>query len=834
MTLQLLQFKPGIVKDITEYSAGKNGPFWVDGNLVRFKNGYPQKIGGWEKEQINALNADGSITSTETTIQGIARKQVFWRAPTDGEDRIAVGTHNHLYIVENGALYDITPLRDSTDQATATSEALDNSETGIDVVSVTGLKTAGSIIIGTEIISYTGISSLTLTGCTRGASSTTAAAHDSGAVVTQVLIGPIATVDESTTLTITDSGHGAFAGDFVVFRGAVAAGGITAESLNRRAGYEIVTVTTNTFTIVAPNAATSTVSAGGGNAVAIDYLIGNAAGLGSQTSAPALGWGIGGWGGSTWGTARSAGSSDISLENSSWDLDLWGEDLIATVRNGAIYYWDTSGGIGNRASLVSEESGATSVPAIARTATISFPDRHFIVGGGTEYGGSGNFDPMLVRWSNQEDFTVFAPTALNTAGDQRLQIGTEIITMVSSREETIISTDEAIYGMTFVGAPFIFSFRLLATNAGAAGLNTMLNIDGTMYWMGKRNFFMYNGVVKEIECPVQHYVFNRMQENYIDKTVVGHNKRFKEVTWFYVSNDVEFDIVLNDSSDPWTILRTNPFYSTPSIQVGDYVDIQNSAGLFWCGTSPQGNVNTFARAKVVKRTSDTVFTVLLETSDPTFGDRTAFAVPPSLFATVKAAKYNGNTETATFLGSITSVTAGVNGSASGFSDNPEPDSYVTFNYAHNIWTVGTMDRTCWSDSFGVREVPFAFDIDGYLYNHETGNSADGGDMYSYVESSPREITQNGERLYMVDKIIPDAIVGDDTSLSVTLKTKKYPNDTSSAPKGPYTIASDGTLSNKVSIRAKGRQMSMIVQSTGSTDEWTMGDFRFNAKEDSLR
>ena len=221
----------------------------------------------------------GSITSTETTIQGIARKQVFWRAPTDGEDRIAVGTHNHLYIVENGALYDITPLRDSTDQATATSEALDNSETGIDVVSVTGLKTAGSIIIGTEIISYTGISSLTLTGCTRGASSTTAAAHDSGAVVTQVLIGPIATVDESTTLTITDSGHGAFAGDFVVFRGAVAAGGITAESLNRRAGYEIVTVTTNTFTIVAPNAATSTVSAGGGNAVAIDYLIGNAAGL---------------------------------------------------------------------------------------------------------------------------------------------------------------------------------------------------------------------------------------------------------------------------------------------------------------------------------------------------------------------------------------------------------------------------------------------------------------------------------------------------------------------------------------------------------------------------
>ena len=205
MPLQLLQFKPGIVKDITEYSAGKNGPFWVDGNLVRFKNGYPTKIGGWEKDIINSLDSAGTITSTEATLQGIARKMVFWRSITDGEDRIAVGTHNHLYIVENGALYDITPLRDSTNAATTTTEALDNSETGIDLLSVVGFKTAGVIIIGSEIITYTGISSLTLTGCTRGTNSTSAAAHDSGAAVTQVLIAPIATADESTVITITAS-----------------------------------------------------------------------------------------------------------------------------------------------------------------------------------------------------------------------------------------------------------------------------------------------------------------------------------------------------------------------------------------------------------------------------------------------------------------------------------------------------------------------------------------------------------------------------------------------------------------------------------------------------
>jgi len=707
MTLQLLQFKPGIVKDITEYSAGKNGPFWVDGNLVRFKNGYPTKIGGWVNDPLLKLNSAGTITSDTTSLQGIARKMVFWRSNSDGEDRIGVGTHNHLYIVENGALYDITPLRDSTDQATATSEALDNSETAIDVVSVTGLKTAGSVIIGTEIISYTGISTLTLTGCTRGASSTTAAAHDSGVVVTQVLIAPIATVDESATLTITDSGHGAKVGDFVVFRGAVAVGGITAENINRQAGYQITAVATNTFTITSPTDATSTVSAGGGNAIAIDYLIGNAAGLGSQSASPALGWGAGSWGESTWGTPRAESSADVSLENSSWNLNLWGEDLIAAIRNGAIYYWDTSGGIGNRASLVSTIADAAGVPSIVRTTTISFPDRHFIAGGCQEYavGGGGDVDPMLVRWSNQEDFTVFGPTALNTAGDQRLQIGTKIVAMVSSREETIISTDEAIYGMTFVGAPFIFSFRLLATDSGAAGLNTMINIDGDVYWMGRRNFFSYNGVVKELVCPVQYFVFDRMQTNFIDKTVVGHNKKFKEITWFYVSTS-------------------------------------NSAGTI----------------------------------------------------------------------------------------NPEPDSYVTYNYIENAWSIGTMDRTVWSDSFGARDVPFAFDPDGLLYNHETGTSDNGSAMSSYIESSPREITQNGENLFMVDRVIPDVTMTSDTNLYFNLNSRKYPNATE-VVKGPFTITS---TTQKVSTRAKGRQIAMKIYSTGTTDEWSIGDFRINAREDSLR
>ena len=637
MPLQLLKYNPGVVKDITEYAAGKNGPFWVDSDLVRFKNGYPEKLGGWQKDVLYGLDTSGEITSTETTIEGIARRMLYWRASVDGVDRLAVGTHNHLLIIQNNAVYDITPLR-------KTSSALSN---------------------------------------------------------------PIATTNTSTTVTITDTAHGALTDDWVVFSGASNTGGITADTFAYYYGYQITRIDADSYTIVVPTAATSTVAAGGGT-VTIKYLIGVEDGLGVQSAAPALGWGVGGWGNEAWGTPRSASESNISLDNSSWNLSLWGEDLLATVRGGEIYYWDTSSNVTSRAVLASSLSGAESIPYVVRVSTVSFPDRHFIAGGCETYvagGATGPVDNMLVRWSSQEEFIKFAPTAINTAGDQRLEIGTKIVAMIPAREETIISTDEAIYGMTFVGGDFVFSFRLLATDSGAAGLNTMISIDGDVYWMGKRNFFKYDGIVNELPCPVQYYVSDRLQSSFIEKTTVGHNKEFKEITWFYVATD-------------------------------------NTAGTV----------------------------------------------------------------------------------------NPEPDSYVTYNYEENAWTVGTMDRTVWSDSFGAKVVPFAFDPDGYLYDHETGTSANGAAMNSYIEGSPREISQNGETLYMVDQVIPDVTMTPDTSLSLYMNTRKFPNATE-VTKGPFTITSS---TEKLSTRAKGRQISMKFQSTGIDDDWTLGDFRVNSRPDGLR
>jgi len=633
MPYQLMQIKPGIVKDITQYSAGKNGPYWIDGNLVRFNNGYAEKIGGWLKDAYTRVDAAGTVTATETTFEGIARNMVSWRAITDGEDRIAIGTHNHLYILENNALYDITPLRKTTSNLT----------------------------------------------------------------------NPLKTTDETTTIVVTDNSHGASNGDWVVINSAAAIGGVTAAQLNQSEGYQITYINANTYSITVSSAATSTVAAGGGTTIDISYLIGVAAGLGQQSGDPALGWGTGSWGGSTWGTARSTDTSDVKLTNSQWSLVLWGEDLVATVRGGAIYYYDTSSA--GRAVLVSGLAGATSVPTTTSVSIISFPDRHLLSLGADPISSSGNIDPMQVRWSTQEDFTIWQPTATNTAGDQRLEVGTKIVGAVSAKDETFIATDEAVYGMSFIGPPFIFSFRLLATNCGAAGKNVLLSVDNRVYWMGKSNFFLYDGTVKEIPCPIQHFVFDRMQTDYIEKTVVGHNKSFNEVIWFYVSND-------------------------------------NTAG----------------------------------------------------------------------------------------TANPEPDSYVAFNYQDLAWSIGTLNRTVWSDAFGVRNVPFAFDETGILYNHETGTSDNGSDMNSYVESSAMEISQGGDSLYMVDKVIPDLTASDDTNLYLTLKTRKYPNSPD-IDKGTFTVTNETT---KVSTRARARQMTMKLESTGINDDWQLGDFRINTRQDGLR
>ena len=805
MTLQLLQFNAGIVKDISEYTAGKNGPFWVDGNLVRFEDGYPAKIGGWEKNDLVGRKVDGTPSDIAENPKGIGRKMLFWRALSDSKDRIVLGTSSHLYIIQDSAIYDITPLRKTTNNLTS----------------------------------------------------------------------PLATTSGSTTVTVTDSGHGAKTGDFVVIESATATGGIAADDLNRMSGYQITLVDANSYTITVDSAATSTVTSGGGTSLDVKYLIGKDAGLGTASAAPALGWGIDGWGNDGWGDPAPVSTTSVVLENSSWHINLWGEDVLAGVRNYALYYWDTSVGPATRAALISSLGGADGVPAKARVTTVSFPDRHYVCGGATPLAG-GATDEMLVRWSNQEDYAVWTPTATNTAGDQRLQIGSKIISMISTREETLISTDEAIYGMTFVGGDFVFSFRLLSVGSASAGLNAMINVDGSVYWMGEQNFYIYDGAVKEIPCPVQQYVFNRIYSQYKDKVVAGHNKKYKEVSWYYPSKNRKFSITLGGSQfiDPNASGNVNllekkdcgivwPFPGTDSFQVGDQVWISTDN----IGTSIFSSFSTNtvgARAIITKTeyklTGNAAYTLLTQVIEVEIDPMDYNTQTENIIQSTTNWKFIWKQAYSDFMKTV--LTDFLEQSTTGWFQiktpitavteltdvaNPENNNYVTYNYEQNVWTLGNMGRSCWLDSFGARDKPFAFESDGVLYNHETGTTDNGDPMNCYIESSPQELTANGNEMQLIDRIIPDVRISENTSLDLYLKASKYPfslptpNGVKTGDislKGPlnvsYSNTSDFTSIDKVSTRIRGRQVSLKIQSNGSEDQWATGTFRINTKQDGIR
>ena len=805
MPLQLLQFNAGVVKDITEYTAGKNGPFWVDSNLVRFQDGLPAKVGGWAKEQTFGRKVDGSPSSVEELPKGVGRKMLFWRALSDGKDRIVLGTHSHLYIIQDGALYDITPLRKTTNN----------------------------------------------------------------------LSNPLATTNGSTTVTITDNSHGAKTGDFVVLESATATGGIAADDLNRMSGYQITLVDSNSYTITVDSAATSTVSSGGGTSLDVLYLKGLDHGLGTQSASPALGWGIGTWGRDGWGDPATVSSTTVVLENSSWHINLWGEDVLAGIRNDGLYYWDTSGGPASRAVLISSLGGASDVPTEARTAIVSFPDRHYVCGGCNTLGSS-TMDEMLVRWSTQEDYTVWTPKATNTSGDQRLQVGSKIISMISTREETLISTDEAIYGMTFVGGDFVFSFRLLSVGSASAGLNSMVNVDSVVYWMGTDNFYIYDGSVKELPCAVQQYVFNRIDPVYKDKVTTGHNKKFKEISWFYPSRNRRYRIVLANPNFflcatpgdiPTLIPQKNllssencgitwPFPGTREWRVGDQIWISTSIGSANQNTtsvfSSFSKNNMGARAFITKVIDQNNLEVELDPIDYITKSFSSIAPTDKWYNIRKQAYDTFMAGFASFLGESTTgwfETSSIISSVTELTDtaNPENDSYVTYNYEQKIWTVGNMGRSVWLDSFGARKTPFAFESDGVLYNHEVGNSADGDPMNCFIESSPQELTADGNDVQMIDRVIPDVRISENTTLEVFLKTNKYPfslptpNGVKTGDvsiKGPLSISyantGDFTSIDKISTRARGRQVSLKIQSIGVDDQWAIGTFRINTRQDGLR
>jgi hypothetical protein len=338
----------------------------------------------------------------------------------------------------------------------------------------------------------------------------------------------------STTVTINKAAHGVLAGDLIKFTSVTTPGptttSFTAADFTTNI-FEVQTApTTATFTITMAVAESGTGVTGGGSITTNPYYT-----VGPIASTFGYGWGAGTWGLSTWGTSRT--SSNTNIDAGGWSLDNYGEKLIATIKDGATFEWNpvAGTGVGTRATII---AGNPTRTVLTR---VSDRDRHLIhFGTETVIGSISTFDPMFIRFSDQEDIQVYEPTSTNTAGTFRLDNGSRIVAAVKGKDYILVLTDEAAYTMQFVGTPFTFSIRQVGSNCGCIGQHAAVFVDGAVFWMGDSgNFFVFDGTVKTLPCTVDDFVFTTNGDslglNFTNGELVfaGHNSLFNEINWFY-------------------------------------------------------------------------------------------------------------------------------------------------------------------------------------------------------------------------------------------------------------------------------------------------------------
>ncbi len=711
MPMQSLKFKPGIISDITSYS---NEGGFVDGDKVRFRFGFPEKFGGWAKY-------------TTSTYEGSARRLHNWVA-LDGSDFLGLGTELKYYIEEGQTFNDITPIRNTT--------------------------SAGDVTF--------------------------------------------AATNGSTTITVTESAHGANENDFVTFSGAASLGGaITAAVLNIE--YKIVTIiSSNSYTITASVAANGSDTGNGGSSVVGTYQLNT----GLNTTVGGTGWGAGQWSGTTSGalstqlnealddsetavdvddeTGMNTANDVILVDNELmlvsattddntmtvarghsgtaaathadntlvrlavgnalatddfvgwgsaasitvpgaqirlWSHDNFGEDLLLNARDSGIFYWDRTNGLGNRAvELSTAFSGQTSVPQIAKQILVSDQDRHVIAFGCDGFGanssatqGNGVQDPLLIRFSSQENPVDFFPTATNTAGDLRLGGGSTFVQAVETKQQILCFTNKTLHAMKFIGPPFTFGLQELSKNITIMSPAAAIAIEDAVFWMGVDTFYLYaSGQTQQLPCTVKDKVFLDFNFDERDKVHAGVNSEFSEILWFY----------------------------------------------------------------------------------PT-------------------------------------------------KDSTEIDAYVAYNYIEKVWYYGTLARQAWLDR-GIRTLPMATGGQ-YLYNHEVGFDDDGSAMTSFIESAPIDIG-DGDKFVFLKRVIPDVTFDGSTSVnpdvSFTMKAKNFPgsnfNETTQGATQRSATSPIEQFTEKLDYRLRGRSFALRIDSTSLGTKYKLGTPRVDIRQDGRR
>ena len=450
MALQKLQFRPGVIRDVTGYT---NEGGWRDSNLIRFRLGFPQSIGGWTKYAPN----DQFI--------GTCRSMLNW-VTLNSSNLLAFGTNQKFYIEEGGVNHDVTPIRK--------------------------------------------VSSLS---------------------------NPFTATTGSSVISVLDAGHGCINGDYVTFTGSATLGGnITAAVLNQE--FSITYVDASNYTITVNATANSSDTGKGGTGVVAAYQIN----VGLDTQVGGTGWGAGTWGRGAWG---SAATTTVGNTLRLWAEDNYGEDLVFNIRNGGVYYWDATSGLSTRAVTLSSLSTDTETPTLATQVIVSDRDRH-VLALGANYGTGTAQDPLIIRFSAQEDPFTWTSLPTNTAGDLRLGSGSRIVRGVETKREIIIFTDVAAYSLQFVGPPYTFGITQIAAGINVNGYNSFATIDDTIYWMGTSSFYVYAGQTQPLTCPLQDYIFDNYNSAQSDEVYAAVTAEYSEITWFYPSaNSDENDLYVS-------------------------------------------------------------------------------------------------------------------------------------------------------------------------------------------------------------------------------------------------------------------------------------------------
>ena len=564
MPLQKLEFRPGVNRESTTL-ANEGG--WFESNKVRWRSGYPEKIGGWTKDTgtenvtspASTFSSGGLVTALQPTtgsFWGVCRTLFNW-LNLSGYNLMALGT-NLKYYIQNGSggnYYDITPIRE--------------------------------------------------TALTVGSAFTTNTSTNTGT---------------QTTLVVNDPGHGAQTGDFVNITGTSGpVNGVLAADIDGE--HQITFISTTTYSIVV----NGTASSSGTPAVSANFYYQIT--TGSDIYTTDVGWGAGGWGGSTtgysttgWGVSAPAGLG-IGVQLRLWSQANFGQDLIFNPRGGALYYWavDSNPNVYNRGQLM--QAGGTitvrgssvaidsSCPSLVNTVGVSDASRFVIAFGCNDPSGvlfSTAQDPLLIRWSDQENYADWTPSTINQAGDYRLSQGSQIITALQARQEILVWTDAALYSMQYLGPPYVWGFQIMGSNISIVSPNAVATANNVTYWMGTDKFYMYSGRVETLPCTLRQYVFDDINIQQAYQFFAGTNEGYNEIWWFYCSANstvVDRYIIFNHLERTWyygTMERTawldTPLRDFPSAAGYNGQLIYHESGVDDGTTNPPSPIEAYCQS----------------------------------------------------------------------------------------------------------------------------------------------------------------------------------------------------------------------------------------------